>query len=380
MSKINSAESIRGLACMAVVFSHLSLIYVPFLHNFESLTSSGYPLVVFFHNSPFCFLFSGTAAVYVFFVLSGYVLSYAILSKNSVNEKIASMAVKRYPRLAIPAFTSCILTFFILYFVEIDTSNVSSWIQLYGKSGTFLNAIYEGTLGAFIFGESSLNFVLWTMQIELIASFIIFFLLYIFYNKSRFTFNIFATLLPLIFIPISLKLVLGTYAFVLGMQLYIYGKKTPSLLTMTALIVGLYFAGVHTTSSSYSFFTDILGAKAYQLLNFIAGFLIVYGVLFNDKVSLFLDKRPFVLLGKLSFSIYLLHVILLYTVSIPLFNSLYEYLNYSLAAFVSALITIILILVLSYFYSKYIDDFSIKVANSIEKKVRKIQGNKVPTP
>lgn len=222
MSKINSAESIRGLACMAVVFSHLSLIYAPFLHNFEGLTSSGYPQVDFFHNSPFCFLFSGTAAVYVFFVLSGYVLSYAILSKNNVNEKIASMAVKRYPRLAIPAFTSCILTFFILYFVEIDTSNVSSWIQLYGKSGTFLNAIYEGTLGAFIFGESSLNFVLWTMQIELIASFIIFFLLYIFYNKSRFTFNIFATLLPLIFIPISLKLALGAYAFVLGMQLYIW--------------------------------------------------------------------------------------------------------------------------------------------------------------
>lgn len=379
MSKINSAESIRGLACMAVVFSHLSLIYVPFLHNFEGLTSSGYSLVDFFHNSPFGFLFSGTAAVYVFFVLSGYVLSYAILSKNNVNEKITSMAVKRYPRLAIPALASCILTFFILYFVQIDTSNVSSWIQLYGKSGTFLNALYEGTLGAFIFGESSLNFVLWTMQIELIASFIIFFLIYIFFNKSRFTFNILAALVPLIFIPISLKLVLGIYAFVFGMLLYMHGKKIPSLLTIPALIIGLYFAGIHNTSSSYSIFTDILGNKAYQLLNFMAGFLIVYGVLFNDKVSLFLDKKPLVLLGKLSFSIYLLHVILLYAVSIPLFNNLYLYLNYPAAALISAIITIILILVFSFFYSKYIDDLSINVANAIEKKVKRIQRKKVPT-
>lgn len=297
MSKINSAESIRGLACMAVVLSHISLIYFPFLHNFEKLNTSGSIVVDAIHNSPFGFIFSGTAAVYVFFVLSGYVLSYAILSKNNVNEKITSMAVKRYPRLAIPALASCILTFFILYFVRIDTSNVSSWIQLYGKSGTFLNALYEGTLGAFIFGESSLNFVLWTMQIELIASFVIFFLIYIFFNKSRFTFNILAALVPLIFIPISLKLVLGTYAFVFGMLLYMHGKKIPSLLTIPALIIGLYFAGIHNTSSSYSIFTDIFGNKSYQLLNFAAGFLIVYGVLFNNKVSLFLNKKPLVLLG-----------------------------------------------------------------------------------
>lgn len=41
--KINAAESIRGLACLAVVLSHLSL----------------------------AFFYSGTGAVFVFFVLSG---------------------------------------------------------------------------------------------------------------------------------------------------------------------------------------------------------------------------------------------------------------------------------------------------------------------
>lgn len=83
-------------------------------------------------------------------------------------------------------------------------------------------------------------------------------------------------------------------------------------------------------------------------------------------------------MGKLSFSIYLLHVILLYVISIPLFNQLYLYLDYSIAAIISGATTIILILISSFFYSKHIDDLSINVANSIEKKVKRLQENKVP--
>ena len=66
MSKINSAESIRGLACMAVVLSHLSLTFVPFLHNYEQSLSSGNSLIDWLYHSPFGFLFSGTGAVFVF--------------------------------------------------------------------------------------------------------------------------------------------------------------------------------------------------------------------------------------------------------------------------------------------------------------------------
>ena len=34
-SKLNAVESIRGLACLAVVFSHLSLSFYPYLHHFD---------------------------------------------------------------------------------------------------------------------------------------------------------------------------------------------------------------------------------------------------------------------------------------------------------------------------------------------------------
>lgn len=120
MSKINAAESIRGLACMAVVFSHLSLTFYPYLHNFEKVKTSGSVFIDWLHHSPLGFLYSGTGAVFVFFVLSGFVLSYAILSKDNAVIKIKSMTLKRYPRLAFPAGVSCVLAYFILL-IDVDT-------------------------------------------------------------------------------------------------------------------------------------------------------------------------------------------------------------------------------------------------------------------
>lgn len=377
MSKINSAESIRGLACMVVLFSHISLIYFPFLHNFEKQISSGNAIIDAIHHSPFGFFLSGIAAVYVFFVLSGFVLSYAVLKNQNINSKIMSMSIKRYPRLGIPALISCLLNYLVLSVVDVDTSHLSPWIQAYEHSfGTFLNAVYQGTIGAFVFGEPPINFVLWTMQIEFFASLGLFALMYSYHNSSKYIFYTLSLVLPLLFALVSLKLGLGMFSFVGGMYLYLYGHKLPSLLTVPCLIIGLYFAGIQKTSLSYSMIMEIGGDKAYHFLNFVSGFLIVYAVLFNDTISKFLDKKPLVTLGKLSFSIYLIHVIILYAISIPLFNILNEFFGYNTAALLSSFCSIVLILIFANYYSKYVDDLAIKVANKIELKIKNIKNEK----
>ena len=109
-AKINAAESIRGLACLAVVFSHLAMSFFPFLHHFDPTETTDLNWVYQVHHLPLGFLYSGDAAVFVFFVLSGYVLSYAILKKpEQFQSRLKNMMVKRYPRLMIPALTSCVI-------------------------------------------------------------------------------------------------------------------------------------------------------------------------------------------------------------------------------------------------------------------------------
>ena len=368
MVKLNSAESIRGLACLAVVFSHLSLSFFPFLHHFnpaEVSTSTWQSLI---HHSPFAFWYSGTAAVFLFFVLSGFVLSYAILRKPAQAEfKIKSMLIKRYPRLAIPAVISCLVVWVVFQTIHIDSSQMNGWFQAYVTQDVSLKlAIYEGTIGSFFFAASSVNWVLWTMHIELIGSIVLFLLLYI-YQFSRVMFFIGSIVLPLIALYLKGEgFFLGISSFVIGIYYYLYGKQLSLTLSIALLLSGLYLAGAHSSSASYQWIYAVLGERTYDYCNFFAGMLIVYSILMSPKLSQFLDKKVLVWLGKLSFSIYLLHLITLYVVGVPIFNYLLSIgLQYTTSAIIASVIFILITLWISAYYSQWVDQLAIKTSQKI---------------
>lgn len=369
MSKINSAESIRGLACIAVVFSHLALVFYPYLHLHET-DQSGLPNYDFFywlHHSPLAFIYSGNAAVYVFFVLSGFVLSYAILNKKiDINKKVLSMSVKRYPRLAIPAILS-VLLYWSVFQLNLNMTNASDWIARLGsQSGSILDAVYDGSIRSFIFGKSNYNWVLWTMQVELIGSFVIFILAYL-YSKQKILALAFSALSILLSATIvSINFAFGIMCFVIGMAFYLFGKRINFITSLIMLLVGLYLAGIHNTSYSYQWIYNVLGDKSYKLVTILSAPFIVYSILMNEKMSNFLDKKPLVFLGKLSFSIYLLHFLVIYLVAMPLYNVLLNNLGFLASSIIACISTLVVTILISIPYSNYIDDLSINVGKKIE--------------
>lgn len=372
MSKINSAESIRGLACLAVVFSHLSLVFYPYLHRDNQSSLPNFDFLYYLHHSPFSFFYAGNSAVYVFFVLSGFVLSFALLNKKeNVNKKILSMSVKRYPRLAIPALIS-VLFYWLAFHVKIDMSNVSDWVARLGtQSGSIFDAVYDGTTRSFIFGESNYNWVLWTMQYELIGSFVIFILAYL-QLKNKYFAIIFAILIVVLSTLIISKLfAYGMICFMIGMLFYLTQKKIGLAIALPMLLVGLYLAGIHNTSASYTFILNTIGDRSYRILSIASAPLIVYSILMNEQISKFLDTKFLVYLGKLSFSIYLIHLLVIYLVAIPLFNYLLPTFDFLLSSVIACIFTLIITFLVSIPYSTYIDDLSIKVGKMIEKKLIK---------
>ena len=367
-NKINAAESIRGLACLAVVLSHLSLTFFPQLHNFDVSTVPQYGFLDVIHHSPLAFFFSGTGAVFVFFVLSGYVLSLSSFNKPNPAERLKKSLIKRYPRLAIPAFLSCIISYLVCYLV-VDVSHVSAWGAALAKTGFHLkDAMYEGTIGAFIFGGASYNWVLWTMQIELFGSLMIYFASY-FYTKSQLLTGGFLLLCLLLAHHISQTMLLGILSFVLGMGLFLYAKTLKLPVSIALFLFGLYCCGVHDSSASYQLFTQLLNGQAYDYLNFIGGFCVVYAVLKGQWLAQIFDRQAFVFLGKVSFSIYLLHLSILYALGIPFFNILHLYLgcSYLLAGLGACLFTVIVSIGLAQLYSRYVDEMAIKVSNRLAK-------------
>jgi len=375
MSKINSAESIRGLACFAVIISHLILTFFPGLHYLkpedEHLPNYEFFTTVF--NSPFTFFYAGSAAVYIFFVLSGFVLSYAILKNGSnINKKIASMTIKRYPRLAIPALISCLLIWCAFY-LDVNTSTATHWISRMGDlDSSIFSAIYDALINAFIFGKSEYNWVLWTMQSELLGSLVIFTLLYIKTNFKNLVFFISSMVFLIGSFGLSTQLGLGIFCFLFGMFTYLYGFKINNYVAIFMLIIGLYFAGAHNESTSYFIFNKFLGNYTHSLLSVASGPLVVYSILMNNLLSDYLDRKSLIYLGKLSFSLYLLHMLMIYIVGMPIFNYMssigFTYMSGAISASIAVIITS---LISSIFYSEYIDDLSINVGKKIEKIILK---------
>lgn len=371
MVKLNSAESIRGLACLAVVFSHLSLSFFPYLHHFDVNATTDSALQYFIHHSPFAFWYSGTAAVFLFFVLSGYVLSYAILRRpEQAKTKIKSMLIKRYPRLAIPAVVSCLLVWIIFMIFDIDSSQANGWLQAYVTQPISLqHAIYEGTIGSFFFAESDTNWVLWTMHIELLGSLILFLLLYL-YKVKRVLFFIGSVALPLLaWYWKGEGFFLGIFSFVIGIYYYLYGRPLKFFPAIVLLLLGLYLTGAHNTSWSYQWLTPFMGGSVYDYCNFLAGVIIVYSILMSRPLSEKLDKPFLIWLGKISFSVYLIHLIVLYVVGLPVFNILLDQgLSFTTSALVASFIFIVMTLVFADYYSRWVDQFAIQISQKITHK------------
>lgn len=248
--------------------------------------------------------------------------------------------------------------------VNVDVSSTSEWFQSIKIQPVFIDALYSGAIGAFLFGDQTYNPVLWTMQIELFGSLVIYFACFLQQKK----------LFKILFIIISIVLsafisaiaFLGIISFIIGHFLYFYQKQLPETFSIFLCILGLYFCGAHNDSLSYSYFSQFLGHRTYEVLNFLGGFCIVLATLKSNIINNALDKKILIYLGKLSFAIYLIHIAIIYIIRVPIFNYL---LNYNLSFASASLITIPFVfaatLICSHFYSKYIDDFSIKFSSKL---------------
>jgi peptidoglycan/LPS O-acetylase OafA/YrhL len=362
--KIESAEAIRGIACFFVVLSHLSLTFFPSLHHFFDNPTSTQSIELWIHHSPFAFWYSGTAAVYIFFVLSGVVLTYSIVNSAKPVKKILSMSIKRYPRLMLPALASCMLLWAAFTLYDPPTTGMSEWIASLGdiKPTSFTYAFYEGSFGAFWNGTSQYNWVLWTMKIEFIGSFALFFLLYLRHLNKWLT-----LLLPITIVALCTDLdYLGYAAFLIGALCYLYRKTLSTPVATIVLLFGLYCSGVHIDSDSYQLINDYLGDSSYEILNFLSGILIVLPILFNQTLSRVISNRLTIWLGKLSFSAYLIHLLILYTVGITLFEYLHNAgMLYAPAALLSCAAVIIVTFACSEVFFRLVDKNAITLSNKL---------------
>jgi peptidoglycan/LPS O-acetylase OafA/YrhL len=392
-NKVAAAEGIRGIACFMVVLSHLSLSFFPYLHGFGASRLTPYAFEYAIHHSPFAFFFSGTAAVYIFFVLSGYVLTYAISKGQQQDQKIKVMLIKRYPRLMLPALGSCLLLWLAFGYVQPNGIYLAEWIDIFGSEyyGSLADTVYDGMIRTFWNGYSAYNWVLWTMKIELIGSLLVFGLLYA--RLKNFSFYWTAPIgLLLSYIAIRMLPFTGIdhfahlsvmdvmeknlemLCFLFGMLIFFKFRLLGNAVSVVLLLIGLYCAGVHNNSWSYQWIYQWLGDRSYNILNFLSGIFIVSAILMNQSLSKVFSTKIPVYLGKISFAAYLNHLLIIYVIGIPVFNYLYRLkLDYLVAVSISLSIIVLCTVLFSELYYRLVDKKSMQFSNTLASLLIKTQ-------
>ncbi|QEK93991.1 acyltransferase [Achromobacter insolitus] len=356
--KILSLEGLRGVAALAVVFSHLALQFFPHaaVGGNHAVHSSIDPWL---YNSPFRVLYAGFFAVCIFFVMSGYVLSRKFLRTHDNNILIDATA-KRYFRLAIPVLVSCILMVVTASLVQ-SMDGLGS--RLWGASG-------EALYGAFIYGSNSYNKVIWTMQVEFLGSMILFAFLFVF---GRFGFAPLAAI-ALCAVMMYLNQLTGYFfaMFIIG----IYIDKLTFLfrhwvVSVPMFLFGLYLGAYDGPASAYrqvAVFANVLQFDYGIRLNWpvlfpgLGAILVVATTLALGPVNSFFSSRIPVWLGKVSFSLYLTHMIVLLVVAAPVAN-MFASMGSVPAALIACVASVIASLAVSVVFYRLVDKPSVTFAN-----------------
>jgi len=367
--KIDFLEGLRGLCCLIVVIDHCVNTFYPALRwTTEDGVWGG--IRAWIALSPLNFIYSGITPVYIFFILSGFVLSFKFFKTFDINIPIDG-AIKRYFRLVVPVLASMVLIYIITKFLYI--------FGITEKSGKhFWDIFYQSFYAAFFKGKSW-NGVLWTMPIELKGSMLVFALAVLF-SKIKFRYVVYIISAVLTYESLLILFVFGMFMcdeYVTRNNYRI--MKIDKNIILVMLVLGAVFAtfpyqrtNVDIDGSIYgliwidSLKTWVANHRLYHLL----GTIILFVCFMNsDGIRKVFEGKILLWLGKISFSLYVLHSVFIFAIHSLLIKMISG--NSPQMMIFGMIVTLPICLVVSYFFEKFIDRSGIKFANYVCRLVKK---------
>jgi peptidoglycan/LPS O-acetylase OafA/YrhL len=370
-NRYEELDSLRGLAALAVILVHL---YDIFPGNKMSY--------LLFEYGPFRLFISGEQSVILFFVLSGFVLSLPYLKNHQSNYK--TFIIKRICRIYLPyLFAIFLAIIFKVIFYDGKITYLSGWFNSFWSQPITLKVIVQHLflIGTFL---SNLDPVIWSlvheMRISIVFPLIMFFIVK-FSWKKNILICLCLSIISLIYYVILKPSYLGTEGyvtlyivsmFIVGALIAKYRFKLiefmNSLSRMHKIIMFLgalliyvyihpsYILNAFIFKNMAHFYRSIMD----NWVTTLASIILIVFALSSTQFTKFLRNNIFRYLGKISYSLYLTHFIIMFTC--------YHVLSSILPKWEIALISLVLAFAFSTLMYFFIEEPSIKLGRIITSK------------
>lgn len=313
-------NGLRGLLASHVVMVHFLMAFIPTsLTSFDSGLFPAMPathwIVPWLQLPVLSLAIAGQFAVTNLFVLSGYVLTMPYF--NGRNDRLMVSLWGRYIRLTVPMAVSIILSLLFYragLFVNHEAAAVSKSIalnmQLPGPELTVLRALKEMTYYGLLTGLSFFNFPLWTIKYEFIGSILVLALFLCMPSRHR--------AIPILAVSFIVCFAFGaTSVFIMG----VFAGALLNFLTVprwarpVMALIGLYFGTYIPGHAEYAWLPQVFTDPAEQLLNVsfynTIGSVFLVGAVVAGFGERLLSSRIPQALGRIAYSMYLLHILVL---------------------------------------------------------------------
>jgi peptidoglycan/LPS O-acetylase OafA/YrhL len=308
-TRIIPLECLRGVAALVVVMAHTLSGLAP--------DSTAYP-------RPGSLVFAalnGSAAVAFFFVLSGFVLPLSYFRGGQMRTIVVAL-VRRWPRLAGLTTGACVISWLLFatgayHYQTAGMLSGSQWLQTMGNAlfpvdfaPAVTDAVRQGSVSAFFAGDTYYDPVLWTMRFEMAGSVVSLLLATLLLNAPRAPGLIVAGLVAAGLYALDSRMV----GFVVGTYFghWLQGRAPSLALWQAALMImlSLVLLGVPWNGAVgvYAPLATVLPSNDVVPLLWDAGACLLIGAVLGCRdVGALLSTPLAVLLGRISFPVYLVH-------------------------------------------------------------------------
>jgi peptidoglycan/LPS O-acetylase OafA/YrhL len=376
VSKVAYLDGIRGVAAFLVFFHHFLLVFFSAFYSFDVHATNLNGWDVRYGQSVFSVLSNGHFFVCIFFVLSGFVLSRKYYQSNDLTV-VLSGAHRRFLRLYIPVASTIIISFLMLkagFFYNVPVSSLRHSEWWFGTQWNIPQPLLQLWIclkyTALFQGDSSFDTSLWTMSIEFFGSFFVFGFLAFTHNTNR---KLFVLFLILLYFKFTEQPNMANFVF--GISLNYLEKLAPKfsrnvvnitviILVLAGLFLGSYPSSNYHGGTIFEKFTPFF-LKYSRWYHSIGAFCIVAAVMLSPFLQKLFSLKPVRFLGHISFSLYLLHPLVLGSFSSWLYLKLAAPVGFNKSLPLIFILTALVCLIVAWLMTKFIDEPGVKFSKYV---------------